>query len=326
MRASRLMSLLLMLQTRGRMTAQELADTLEVSVRTVYRDVDALSAAGVPVYGEPGHEGGYRLLGGFRTRLNGMTEGEAESLFLTGLPSAAADLGLGAIVTAAQLKLMAALPAELRDRAGRIAQRFHLDAPAWYRDAERTPHLPAVADAVWNNRLLRMRYFRWAEPHEVTRTVEPFGLVLKAGHWYLVGRTDGRIRTYRISRMLDLHVLEERFERPDDFDLAGHWQSYLESFDARRHQDSATVRLSPNAFNKLPDLMERAVVRAAYATAAPPDPDGWTEVTIPIESVDQAVSELLRLGAEAEVLAPAGLRERLTQTLADLTRIYDLQP
>src|SRR5882724_8126013 len=147
MRASRLVSLLLLLQTRDRMTAQELADELVVSVRTVYRDVESLSTAGIPVYGEAGHDGGYRLLDGYRTRLTGLTVAEAESLFLTGIPAAAADLGLGAAVTAAQLKLMAALPAELRDRAGQVAERFHLDAPSWYRDAEHVPHLTAVANA-----------------------------------------------------------------------------------------------------------------------------------------------------------------------------------
>ncbi len=146
MRASRLVSILMLLQSKGRMTARALADELEVSVRTVYRDIESLAAAGVPLYGEAGHEGGYRLVDGYRTRLTGLTAGEAESLFLTGLPSAAADLGLGASVTAAQLKLMAALPAELRDRAGRVAERFHLDAPSWYRDADSSPHLSGVAD------------------------------------------------------------------------------------------------------------------------------------------------------------------------------------
>jgi predicted DNA-binding transcriptional regulator YafY len=179
---------------------------------------------------------------------------------------------------------MAALPAELRDRAGRIAERFHLDAPTWYHDADRAPHLATVADAVWNNRVVGMRYFRWAEPHEVTRTVEPFGLVLKAGRWYLVGRTGEQVRTYRISRILDLQVPEERFDRPGRFDLASYWQTYLESFDERRHRGAATVRLSPDAFEKLPDLMDRAMVRVAYDTATAPDSDGWTEVTIPIES------------------------------------------
>ncbi|HEY3687929.1 MAG TPA: YafY family protein [Streptosporangiaceae bacterium] len=321
MRASRLVSILLLLQTRDRVTAEELAATLEVSVRTIYRDMESLSAAGVPLYGEAGHAGGYRLLGGFRTRLNGLTTGEAESLFLTGLPAAAADLGLGAVVTAAQLKLMAALPAELRDRAGRVAERFHLDAPAWYRDAESTPHLAGVAGAVWDERAVRVRYLRWAEPHEVTRVVEPLGLVLKGGHWYVVGRTDGLIRTYRVSRIIDLVVLDEGFERPDGFDLDAYWRSYLESFDARRLRVAAGVRLSAYGMERLPFVMEAAVVDAARRTAEP-DGDGWTRVTLPMESIGQAASDLLRLGADAEVLAPAELRERVRQMVADLAGVY----
>ncbi|MGP4015578.1 helix-turn-helix transcriptional regulator [Saccharopolyspora sp. 5N708] len=326
MRASRLVSILLLLQTRQQMTAQELAEALEVSVRTVYRDVESLSAAGVPLYGEPGHRGGYRLLGGFRTRLTGLTAEEAESLFLTSLPTAAADLGLGAVVTAAQLKLMAALPDELRDRAGRIAQRFHLDAPAWYRDADHVPHLSAVAEAVWGNRAMRMRYLRWAQPHETTRTVAPYGLVLKAGHWYLVAGAAEQIRAYRVSRIIDLHVLDEQIDRPDGFDLADYWQSYLAHFDARRHQRTATIRLSPSGFDRLPHVMETAVAERARQTAASPDPDGWIRVTIPIESVDQALPELLKLGADAEILAPAELREHLARTLDALNRIYRTHP
>ncbi|MFJ1545069.1 helix-turn-helix transcriptional regulator [Streptomyces sp. NPDC088246] len=326
MRASRLVSILLLLQTRDRMTAQELADTLEVSVRTVYRDMESLSSAGVPLYGESGHDGGYRLLGGFRTRLTGLTEDEAGSLFLTGLPTAAADLGLGAVVTAVQLKLMAALPAELRYRAGRFAERFHLDAPAWYRDGDPAPYLNAVADAVWNNRTVRMRYLRWAEPHEVTRTVEPYGLVLKAGAWYLVAGGAEQLRTYRISRILDIHVLGERFDRPEGFDLAEHWRTYLEFFESRRHRGEAVVRLSPNALSRLPHVWDAAMAAAAQRTATPPDAEGWSRVTIPVESVEHALPELLKLGAEAEVLAPPALRDHLTRTLDALTCLYRAAP
>jgi predicted DNA-binding transcriptional regulator YafY len=322
MRASRLVSILLLLQTRERMTAQELADALEVSVRTVYRDMESLSAAGVPLYGEPGHDGGYQLLGGFRTRLTGLTADEADSLFLTGLPTAAADLGMGALVTAVQLKLMASLPAELRDRASRIAERFHLDTPAWYRDSDHTPHLSAVADAVWNNRAVRMRYKRWAEPHDITRTVKPYGLVLKAGHWYLVAGASEQLRTYRIARIMDLRVLDERFNRPHGFDLADYWHHYLKFFDERRHQGEAALRLSPRIFDQLTQLWGSAMADAAHRTATPPDPDGWTRVTIPIESVEQALPELLKLGADAEILAPAELREHINKTLDGLIRIY----
>lgn len=321
MRASRLVSILLLLQNRERMTAQELADVLEVSVRTVYRDMQSLSAAGVPLYGESGHDGGYRILGGFRTRLTGLTVDEADSLFLTGIPTAAADLGMGAVATAVQLELMASLPAELRDRAGRIAQRFHLDAPRWYHEADRTPHLGAVADAVWDSRTVRMRYLRWTEPHEITRTVHPYGLVLKAGHWYLVAATAEELRTYRISRIIDLDVLDERFDLPGQFDLADYWQDYLKNFDARRHRDEATLRLSPNAFHRLPYLWEPATIEAAHRSAAP-DADGWTRVKIPIESAEQALPELLKLGADAEILDPPTLRAHLTGTLDAMTRIY----
>ncbi|WP_158882513.1 helix-turn-helix transcriptional regulator [Amycolatopsis anabasis] len=323
MRASRLVSTLMLLQTRGRMTAQELAEALEVSVRTVYRDMESLSAAGVPLYGEPGHDGGYQLLDGYRTRLTGLTTGEAESLFLAGLPTAAADLGLGAVVTAAQLKLMAALPAELAERAGRISERFHLDAPSWYRDGDHAPHLTTVADAVWNQRVLHMRYERWAKPHEVTRTVHPFGLVLKAGHWYLVARGEGHLRTYRVSRILAVEVLAESFERPADFDLVTHWQQYLAQFDARRRSGEATLRLSPHALAHLPNLLEPALVEAARETATEPDADGWVQVTIPIESPGHTLPELLKLGADAEILTPPELRAQLTETLKAMTRRYE---
>ncbi|MUN36508.1 helix-turn-helix transcriptional regulator [Actinomadura litoris] len=322
MRASRLVSILLLLQTRERMTARELAERLEVSERTIYRDVESLGAAGVPVYGEAGHEGGYRLLGGYRTRLTGLTGDEAEALFLTGLPAAADDLGLGAVVAAAELKLMAALPAEARDRGTRLRARFHLDAPSWYQAGEAAPHLPAVADAVWHQRRVRLRYRRWEAPHEVTRLAEPYGLVLKGGQWYVVARRDGEFRTYRVSRILDLEVLPGTFERAEGFDLAAHWRGYLAGFDARRHRGEAVVLLSPAGLERLPHLAEAATARAALETAEP-RPDGWTRVRLPVESDEQAVSDLLRLGADAEVVAPAGLRRAMARTLAAMSARYD---
>ncbi|MEU8248741.1 YafY family protein [Nonomuraea sp. NPDC048916] len=322
MRASRLVSILLLLQTRGRMTAQALAERLEVSVRTIYRDVESLHAAGIPLYGDAGPKGGYQLLDGYRTRLTGLTPDEAESLFLAGLPGPAAELGLGAVVTAAQLKLMAALPVELRDRADRIQQRFHLDAPTWYRDLEPVTHLPAVADAVWNERPLQVRYRRWKAPQEVDRRLEPYGLVVKAGRWYLVARSGEQVRTYRVSQILRLRPLPERFARPADFDLAAYWQTYLAEFEARLRRGEAVVRLSPDGLRLLANLMTPGVVAAAKASAEPADEEGWTRATVPIESIDHAVGEFLRLGADVEVISPPELRRQVLATAERLVLLY----
>jgi predicted DNA-binding transcriptional regulator YafY len=319
MRASRLLSILLILQARGRTTAQELADELEVSVRTVYRDVESLGAAGVPIYSERGPAGGYQLLDGYRTRLTGLTTAEAESLFLAGVPGPAAELGLGTVLAAAQLKLLAALPPELRSRATRIGERFLLDAPTWQREAEPVPHLAAIADAVWNQRTLRVRYRRWRG--EVTRVLEPLGVVLKAGIWYLVAAAAGQPRTYRVARVLEMETLTERFERPPAFDLAGYWQSWSERFQASLYRAEATIRLSPRAWEML-FLLGPAVLRAARERAGPPDADGWTEVVIPIESLQHAQVELLKLGPEVEVLAPPELRAQLSEAVRELARIY----
>ncbi|NKZ08469.1 helix-turn-helix transcriptional regulator [Actinomadura latina] len=326
MRASRLLSLLLLLQARERMTARELAAELHVSVRTVYRDVESLSAAGVPVYADRGPDGGYRLLGGYRTRLTGLTETEAASLPLSGLPGPATQLGLGDVL-AAELKLLAALPPSLRNRATRIRERFHLDAPGWFRTPDDVPHLHAIADAVWNQHRIEILYRRWRHPQQVTRTLEPLGVVLKAGSWYLIAHPARRDpadtpRTYRISRVLTLTVLPEHFDRPDGFDLAAHWADYTQRFEADSYPEHATVRLSPDGLTRAQILLPPAMARAALDTATTPDPDGWVQATLPIESVRHAHVEFLKLGADAEVLAPPGLRDMITATVHALAARY----
>jgi predicted DNA-binding transcriptional regulator YafY len=317
-RASRLLSILLLLQTRGRLTAQQLAEELEVSVRTIYRDVEALHGAGVPLYGDAGPSGGYQLLDGYRTRLTGLTTDEAEALFLAGLPGPAAELGLGAVVASARLKLEAALPARPPERSARMQERFHLDAPGWYHDGDDSRYLAAVADAVWNQRAIRVRYRSWKAV--VTRTLEPYGLVLKAGRWYVVARSGQHVRTYRANQILDLQPLDETFTRPEDFDLAAYWRAHLDDFRARLWQGEALVRLSPVAVQRLPDLMSEAVVRAAAGGSR--EPDGWVRARIPIESLTHAETECLKLGADVEVLEPAELRDRLTATARALAALY----
>ena len=301
------MSILLLLQTRGRMTAAQLAEELEVSVRTVYRDVEALSAAGVPLYGDAGHAGGYRLLDGYRTRLTGLTTDEAEALFLAGVPGPAAELGLGSVLAAAQLKVRAALPPELRAHADRVGGRFHLDAPGWYAEADETPYLTAVADAVWNSRVLHIRYRRWREPTDVERRLEPYGLVLKAGRWYVVAGPGPR--TFRVDQILRLAVADEEFTRPDDFDLAAYWAAYQRDFHDRLRPVEAVVRLAPGV------TLDRTAGHRM-------EQDGWTRATVPIESVDHAHAEFLRLGTGIEVLEPPELREKIARTVAELAETY----
>ncbi|MEV5082018.1 YafY family protein [Streptomyces sp. NPDC056159] len=308
MRASRLVTLLLLLQNRGRMTAQQLAEELEVSVRTVYRDVEALGAAGIPLYGDAGHAGGYRLVDGYRTRLTGLTADEAQAAFLAALPGTAAELGLGEALTTAQLKLRAALPTEVREHAGRIQERFLLDAPGWYGDADRTPHLAAVAGAVWARLTVVLRYRRWRAPEEIERQVEPYGLVLKAGRWYLVASGPSGIRTYRVDQIMELHSLDEEFVIPDGFDLVTYWNSYLADFRARLHTGEALVRLTPEGARRI---------------GVTPAGDGWTEIRVPIESIDHAHGEFLRLGTDVEVMAPAELRDRIATTVRTLATRYE---
>lgn len=323
MRASRLLSLLLLLQSRGRMTAQELADELEVSIRTVYRDVEALGAAGVPVYADRGPAGGYRLVDGYRTRLTGLTTEEAETLFLAGLPGPAAELGLGTVVAAAQLKLQAALPPELRSRAGRVRERFHLDTPGWFRHADETPNLTTIADAVWHQRRLDIRYRRWGgQAIEVRRTVDPLGLVLKAGVWYLVARSDGDLRTYRVARVLELATTEDHFDRPADFDLTAFWEDWSERFEQRMYGMRVTVRLSPRGLRRAQYLLGLVAARALRDADAQPDADGWTTVELPTESLEHAEPDLLRLGPDAEVVGPPELRERMAAAAAAMAAVY----
>ena len=320
MRASRLLSILTTLQARGQVTAPELADACEVSIRTIYRDIDALAAAGIPVYAERGAEGGYRLLDGYRVRLNGLSQPEAEALFMTGLPGPAAALGLDAAMLAAQTKLMAALPETLRPNAGRMQERFHLDAPSWFGETEQPKHLRAIAGALLRESLIEIRYQTWRA--EKRRRVAPLGLVLKGGSWYLAGSVDGSVRTYRVARVLDCSIMDERFVRPAGFDLASYWEDATMRLEAEMHPSLATVRLSPLGV-KLLNALSQPYVRTRTRIEDAADADGWRIATVPIgKTVWHAAAELLRLGAEAEVLAPAELRDRMAELTRDMAARY----
>jgi len=321
MRASRLLSILLLLQTRGRMTAETLAAEFEVSVRTIYRDIDQLSAAGAPVYADRGRSGGFQLMDGYRTRLTGLTDAEAETLFLGGLSGPAAQMGFSGAVTTMQLKLLAALPPERQAAAERLAGRFHLDPVGWYQTTDEAERLPAIAQAVWNSRRISVRYESWKG--EVARELEPLGLILKAGLWYLAARAiEGRRepRTYRVSNILDLTVSEATFDRPAGFDLAAWWAETSRRFEADIFTGTATLRVSRAGLKLLAKLGAEQARIAAEAAAGCADP--LVEVAVPIESVAHAATDFLRLGPEAEVLTPAALRDAMRAAAGRLAQVY----
>lgn len=324
-RDSRLLSLLLRLQARGGMSAQALARALEVSVRTIHRDIDRLSAAGVPVWAERGRMGGFRLQPGWSIGLSRLTEGEANALLLAGLPGPAAELGLGSQAVSAQLKLLEALPETLRSQAMRVSARFHLDPIDWYQLKADQRHLSEVADAVWSCRTLRLRYESWKGIK--THDLEPLGLVLKAGVWYLVAQRAGQgadesARTFRLDNILALTVREATFSYPPGFDLAAYWQAATRRFETELYTDTATLRVTARGLKAF-SYFHAAVARAARESAAPdPSRRGWQRVTVPIESLEQAAGELLKLGPEAEVLAPRALRRLIQRTISQLGVLY----
>ncbi|MEU3056690.1 helix-turn-helix transcriptional regulator [Streptomyces griseus] len=328
MRAARLIKMVLLLQARPAMTAAELAAELEVSERTVTRDAQALSDAGVPVYAERGRAGGYRLVGGYRTRLTGLARDEAEALFLSGLPAALREMGLEDAASAARLKVSAALLPSLRDASSSAARRFHLDAPSWYHEPETPELLPAIADAVWDDRLLRARYRRGGgreageQGTEVARELAPYGLVLKAGVWYLCARAGEDFRVYRIDRFTAAEPAEERFERDETFDLPGFWAERAAGFARSLLRTEVTVRVSGRGARMLAYAGDRAAAAAALAAASEPDPDGWRTLTLPVESPDVAYGQLLALGPELEVLAPESLRLRFAAAAERLREMY----
>jgi predicted DNA-binding transcriptional regulator YafY len=321
MRSGRLLQVLMLLQAHGRMSAQRLAAETEVSVRTIHRDIEELSASGVPVVADRGAAGGFRLLEGWRTRLTGLTPIEAQAVFMAGAPAAADQLGLGDAAASAQLKLLASLPEAWQADAQRVAARFHLDAVGWYRAPPRSDFLSAVANAVWNDKRLTIDYESWKGVGE--REIEPLGLVLKAGEWYVVAQSSKGVATYKVASIRAIKEVGKPFKRPSRFDLAKHWATSIQRFEAGLYSGSAVVRASPLGLRRLHDLSD-AVAKAVDAATSKPDRKGWRRVTIPIESVDWTSLELLKVGAECEVLSPPELRSKLKERAAALLKLYQV--
>lgn len=319
MRADRLLSIMLLLQVHQRMTAQELATRLEVSERTILRDMEALSGAGIPVVAERGPGGGWRLLEGFRTNLTGLTSAEIETLFLPQPSRLLADLGMAKTAEGALIRLRAAVPTMYQRDAEYIRQRIHLDMPGWRSVQEDTSLLPVLRTAIWEERKLQMTYQKGDET--VDRVVEPLGLVAKGAIWYLIAAVDGEPRTYRVARIRDATATDETFDRPAGFDLAAFWTESSRRFVSNLPQYPVELRAAPG----LPERMRLGIRWAKVQRVDPPGTDGWCRMAIQFETASDAVEYLAGFGPSVEVLEPVELREQLLALAQSLVAFYSLK-
>ncbi len=324
MRADRLLSILLLLQVHHRMTARELAKRLEVSERTIYRDMEALSASGIPVYAERGTGGGCVLLEEYRTNLTGLNEAEIQTLFLTRPARLLADLGLHQASEAALIKLLAALPSLSRRDAEYARQRIYVDATGWRHSEEAVPCLPLLQEAIWQDRKLHFTYQR-GDNSTVERVVDPLGLVAKGSIWYLVAAVEGEARTYRtyrISRISEALIVDQPCIRPQDFDLAAHWEQSSANFKANLPSYEATIRVDPA-------ILSRIRYGGRYARIEheeSPDVEGWIQLSMQFEVEHNACEYILSFGTQIEVVEPPELRQKVINAAKDIVAFYEKRP
>lgn len=314
----------MLLQTNGRMTADDLAERLEVSPRTIYRDLDALSSAGVPVYAERGPNGGCMLMESYRTNLTGLNEKEVQALFMFTVPGLLADLGADKASEAAMLKLMASLPAPFQQDAVFVQERLHLDPAAWFQSEEEVPFLSLVQTAVWQNKRLRMNYRR-GDGQWVKRLIDPYGLVAKASVWYMVGgMRNATIQVYRVSRIMDAELTGSQFERPQDFDLATYWQTWRDQFEARQDRFTVTLRVPPKSGPLLALVFGESIVNSLLAASPSEDAAGYATISLTFDSIETACRQLLGLGTAVEVITPPELRQHLFEQAQQAVKQYQL--
>jgi predicted DNA-binding transcriptional regulator YafY len=310
----------MLLQARGQITARKLAAELEVSERTIYRDVDALSVAGVPVYAERGPGGGIALLDSYRTTLTGLNRDEVRALFMLSIPVPLAELGVGQELRAALHKLAAALPESRRGDEQRARQRIHLDLTGWSETREPVPHLQTVQQAVWRGRRLYLTY-RLRFGARAEWKVEPYGLVAKANTWYLVCGRGSHRHVYNVSRVLEAALSDESFEYPAHFDLPAFWQDWCVDLERNRPSYPVTARVSPGFVPWLPYHFGDPS-RHGLAQAGSPDDQGWVTLTLPFETLEDARDRILSFGGAVEVLAPWVLRRSVQDYAQQIVALY----
>lgn len=322
MRADRLISLLMLLQINGRMTADNLAKRLEVSPRTIYRDLDALSSAGVPVYAERGPHGGCMLMESYRTNLTGLNEKEVQALFMFTVPGLLADLGAEKASEAAMLKLMASLPAPFQQDAAFVQQRLHLDPAAWFQPDEAVPFLSLLQTAVWQSQRVRMTYRR-GDGQWVKRLLDPYGLVAKASVWYVVGTIyGGMIQVYRVSRIMKGTLTGSQFTRPDSFDLAAFWQQWRNRFEAQQNSLTVTLRVAPDSGPLLARLFGEGIVSSLLASSGSQKDASHSIISLTFDSMETACRQLIGLGTAVEILAPKSLRQMMAEQARSVMSQY----
>jgi predicted DNA-binding transcriptional regulator YafY len=317
MRADRLLSILMLLQVHSRLTARDLAERLEVSERTIHRDMDALSSAGVPVVAERGKGGGWGLLDSYQTTLTGLNLTEIQALFLPKPANLLADLGWSQAFEGALLKLLAALPATNRQQAEVVSQRIHVDPTGWQRWDEEMSAFPILQAAVWQERQLHLSYER-SDGKLIERLVNPLGLVAKGSVWYFVAAVEEEVRSYRISRVWSATMTNSPCIRPTGFDLADYWQQSLVEFKATLPRYTVLLRVAPKA---LP-LLRYAGYFARIEQIDPPDAEGWIPVSIRFDVEEAACAYVLGFGAQVEVLEPLELRDRVLQAAKEAIAVY----
>ena len=320
MRADRLLAILLTVQMRGKATARDLAEHLEVSERTIYRDIDALSAAGVPVYAERGPGGGIALLENYQTQLTGLNENEVQALSLFSNQGALSDLGLSGPLNTALIKLSAALPQVFRQSLERSRKRIYLDPNRWFSVAEEVPYLHIFQTAVWEEKQVKLQYGRDQESVR-SYALKPYGLVAKVGIWYVVGQTGKGLRTFRISRVQSAELSETSFQRPADFDLTSYWHAWVKDYEQNLPHYPVTLRAHPEALSHL--SYHTSISRDT--TTNEPDPTGWHELTITFENLEHAVGVLVNVASKVEIVAPLELRERLIRVASGILELYKNQ-
>jgi len=320
MRADRLFSIVLLLQSHRQLTSRDLAGRLEVSPRTIHRDMEALSGAGIPVVAERGTGGGWSLLGEYRTNLTGLNEAEIQSLFVSKPSRLLTDLNLEKAAEGAFLKLLAALPSVYRRGAEHACQRIYVDVTGWNRAEEAVPFLHALQEAVRQERRVRILYGRGECDAATERLVDPLGLVAKGSVWYFVAAAvDGEeVRSYRVSRVLQVEVLDEQCARPPDFDLAEFWEQSSAKFRAHLPQYRARVRVRQEIVARMPYAGRFARIERT----GQPDAEGWVEVALRFDVEEMACEYALGFGTQLEVLEPVALREKVLAAARRVVAFY----